>query len=131
MPLLWCGYEVRQQYRKLLCESCGYTSDIDTMKRNEEGNTTSSEEYSNSTHNTSYESKVNQYVCNNCGAVLITEPDTTATSCNFCGAPVVLADRLSGESSPYYIIPFQISKTQAQEAFKNGVKTADLLQKVS
>lgn len=126
-----CGADMKfdSNTGKLLCESCGYTSDIDTMKRNEEGNTTSSEEYSNSTNNTSYDSNVNQYVCNNCGAVLITEPDTTATNCNFCGAPVVLADRLSGESSPHYIIPFQISKAQAQEAFKKWCKNGRLTPK--
>lgn len=126
-----CGADMKYDSNtgKLLCDSCGYASDIDTMKRNEEGNTTSSEAYSNSTTNTSYDSEVNQYVCNNCGAVLITEPDTTATTCNFCGAPVVLADRLSGESSPYYIIPFQISKTQAQEAFKKWCKNGRLTPK--
>ncbi|WP_310601638.1 hypothetical protein [Anaerosporobacter sp.] len=111
---------------KLLCESCSYTSDIDTMQRNQNGNTTSSESYSNSTGSTSYGSQINQYICNNCGAVLITEPDTTATTCNFCGAPVVLADRLSGESSPHYVIPFQINKEQAQEAFKKWCKKGRL-----
>lgn len=126
-----CGADMKfdSNTGKLLCDSCGYASDIDTMKRNENGNTTSSEQYTNSTRSKTYDSDVNQYACNNCGAVLITEPDTTATTCSFCGAPVVLADRLSGESSPYYIIPFQISKEQAQEAFKKWCKNGRLTPK--
>lgn len=114
---------------KLLCDSCGYTCDIDSMKRNEEGNTTTSDNYTNETNTNSFDTDVNQYICNNCGAVLITEPDTTATTCSFCGAPVVLADRLSGELSPYYIIPFQIDKAKAQEAFKKWCKNGRLTPK--
>ena len=59
-----------------------------------------------------------QYACRNCGAVVITTADTTATHCSFCGAPVVLGDRLSGELAPAKIIPFSIGKEQAQEAFR-------------
>lgn len=59
-----------------------------------------------------------EYHCSNCGAALITDADTTATTCSFCGAPVVLSDRLSGSKAPSRVVPFTISKEQAQEAFK-------------
>ncbi len=59
-----------------------------------------------------------QYACRNCGAVVITTDDTTATKCSFCGAPVVLGDRLSGELAPAKILPFSIGKEQAQAAFR-------------
>lgn len=59
-----------------------------------------------------------QYVCNNCGAVVITTTDTTATNCSFCGAPVVLGDRLSGKKAPVWLIPFQVDKQQAISAFR-------------
>ena len=58
-----------------------------------------------------------QYQCNNCGAILITNPDTAATTCSFCGAPMILSDRLEGTLAPAKIIPFTISKQQAQDAF--------------
>ncbi|WP_167955508.1 TFIIB-type zinc ribbon-containing protein [Anaerosporobacter faecicola] len=126
-----CGADMKfdSTTGKLLCESCGFATNIDTMKQNAEGNTTHTDDYSNDTASSFYESDVNQYVCNNCGAVLITEPDTTATTCSFCGAPVVLADRLSGQSAPYYIIPFKINKSQAQEAFKKWCKNGRLTPK--
>ncbi len=68
-------------------------------------------------HSTFHEGEAHEYHCNNCGAVLITEANTAATTCSFCGAGVVLSDRLSGNLAPAKVIPFSISKEQAQEAF--------------
>lgn len=64
------------------------------------------------------EDEANEYHCENCGAVLITDKDTAATKCSFCGAGVVLAARLSGILAPQKVIPFTISKEKAIEAFK-------------
>ena len=64
------------------------------------------------------DNEAHEYHCKNCGAVIITEINTAATTCSFCGAGVVLADRLSGILAPSKVIPFSISKEQAQEAFK-------------
>lgn len=66
--------------------------------------------------------QVKQYHCKNCGADIITDQDTAATTCSFCGAAVVLSDRLSGELTPAKVIPFRISKTQAQDAFRKWCK---------
>ena len=63
------------------------------------------------------EDEAKEYHCNNCGANIVTDADTTATSCSFCGAAVVLADRVSGILAPSLVIPFTISKRQAEEAF--------------
>ncbi|WP_343208506.1 TFIIB-type zinc ribbon-containing protein [Anaerolentibacter hominis] len=70
-----------------------------------------------------------EYQCNNCGAVLITDKDTTATTCSFCGAPMILNDRLSGSLAPAKIIPFSISKEEAQAAFKKWCKNGLLTPK--
>lgn len=69
-------------------------------------------------HHTFSDHEINEYHCQNCGAVLITEPQTAATRCSFCGAGIVISDRLSGVYAPEYVIPFSITKEQAQEAFK-------------
>jgi DNA-directed RNA polymerase subunit RPC12/RpoP len=69
-------------------------------------------------HATFAENEAVQYHCKNCGAVLITDAQTTATTCSFCGAGVVIGDRLTGSLAPAKVIPFTISKEQAQEAFK-------------
>lgn len=75
-----------------------------------------------SNHNTFGENEATEYHCNNCGAVIITDAQTTATTCSFCGAGVVLGDRLSGSLAPAKVVPFTISKQQAQEAFQKWCK---------
>jgi DNA-directed RNA polymerase subunit RPC12/RpoP len=81
-----------------------------------------SEEDEPSNHSTFGENEATEYHCNNCGAVLITDAQTTATTCSFCGAGVVIGERLSGSLAPAKVIPFSINKQQAQEAFKKWCK---------
>lgn len=75
-----------------------------------------------SNHTTFKENEATEYHCKNCGAILITDAQTTATTCSFCGAGVVLGDRLTGSLAPAKVIPFTISKEQAQEAFRKWCK---------
>lgn len=58
------------------------------------------------------------YVCNSCGAELVTDASTSATFCYYCHSPLLLVDRLSGKFKPDRVIPFQISKEKAQETFR-------------
>ena len=58
------------------------------------------------------------YHCQSCGAELITDLQTTATECVYCHNPVVLKGRLSGEYRPSKVIPFKVSREQAENIFK-------------
>lgn len=78
----------------------------------------SSNEDEPSHYKTLHDNEVSEYNCKNCGAVLMTDAQTSATRCSFCGAGIVISDRLSGNLAPDSVIPFHISKEQAQEAFK-------------
>ncbi len=82
----------------------------------------SSNEDNPSDHTTFSNNEVLEYNCDNCGAVILTDPQTSATKCSFCGAGVVISDRLSGSFTPKAVIPFSISKEQAQVAFKKWCK---------
>lgn len=138
-----CGADMAfdSQTGLLRCGSCGRTDNIENMPHpsNEEGdfkyeaddddihaaNSAFEKDYEDpsdedepSNHSTFSEGEANEYHCQNCGAVLITDAQTTATTCSFCGAGVVLSDRLSGNFAPAKVIPFSINKEQAQEAFK-------------
>jgi len=140
-----CGADMAfdSQTGLLRCSSCGRTDNIEKMAsktvdsddgtvtydRNEEdtqaANSAFEKDYDDpsdtdapSRHSTFGENEATEYHCKNCGAVLITDAQTTATTCSFCGAGVVLGDRLSGSLAPAKVIPFTISKEQAQEAFK-------------
>lgn len=124
----------------LNCGSCGRSDDIEKMAgaRTSGGEVTfdmdkederiagetfdrdyadSSTEDEPGSQNTFEGDEAKQYHCHNCGAVLITDSQTTATTCNFCGAGVALGDRLRGSLAPSKVVPFTISKEQAQAAF--------------
>jgi len=58
-----------------------------------------------------------QFVCGNCGAAVITDKNTTATFCAFCGSPTIIQERLVDARKPDYIIPFAISRENAIRHF--------------
>ena len=57
------------------------------------------------------------YSCPSCGAEIMTAESTAATECYYCGNPVVLGSRLSGEFKPDSVIPFALTKDMAVDAF--------------
>lgn len=58
------------------------------------------------------------YVCPSCGAEIVTDETTAATTCYYCSNPVVLSGKLSGELKPDMIVPFKIDKKGAIDKFK-------------
>jgi DNA-directed RNA polymerase subunit RPC12/RpoP len=64
-----------------------------------------------------WESDSIQYVCNSCGAAVITDQNTAATFCAFCGSPTIIAERLVQERTPEYVLPFQYGREAAINGF--------------
>lgn len=62
------------------------------------------------------------YHCNNCGAELITDGTTSATFCLYCKSPTVIKARFTGRFKPKYLIPFKLTKKQAEELYRNWIK---------
>lgn len=56
--------------------------------------------------------------CVNCGAELETDDYTASTVCSYCGSPMLIESRFSGEALPAKILPFSFDKKKAQENFK-------------
>ncbi|MCL2564569.1 MAG: hypothetical protein FWE24_02010 [Defluviitaleaceae bacterium] len=67
------------------------------------------------------------YSCNSCAGEIIAEENTAATSCPYCGNPVVLKGQLSGCVKPDTIIPFKLSKEAAKEALLKHLSDKALL----
>lgn len=103
----------------LHCGSCQRNDSVDTFERSKSTNNSTQ---ANKNNKYFTENEATEYKCNNCGAHLITDKNTSATTCSFCGAGMVLSDRLDGHLSPELIIPFKISKEQGMEAFKSWCK---------
>lgn len=70
------------------------------------------------------------YVCNSCGGEIACDENTAASSCPFCGSPVVMMGQLSGTLRPDYVIPFKINEREAKEALKKHYEGKRLLPKV-
>lgn len=69
------------------------------------------------------------YSCPSCGAELICDASTAATSCPYCGNPTVVPGQFSGTLKPDFVIPFKLSKEDAVAALKNHYKGKPLLPK--
>lgn len=63
------------------------------------------------------------YVCNSCGAEVVTDEDTSASFCYYCHSPVLVTERLTGDFKPEKIIPFVIDKEKAKENFLRWAKS--------
>ena len=70
------------------------------------------------------------YVCKSCGGEIVGDETTGATSCPFCGNPVVMMGQFSGALKPDYVIPFKLDKKAAKEALKKHYVGKRLLPKV-
>ena len=70
------------------------------------------------------------YVCDSCGGEIVCDENTAATSCPYCGNPVVMKGNLKGFLKPDYIIPFKLDKKAAKAKFFEHLKGKRLLPKV-
>ncbi|MBQ2275737.1 MAG: hypothetical protein U0L23_09490 [Lachnospiraceae bacterium] len=69
--------------------------------------------------NKTEEFNITSYRCPSCGAELITDDYTAATTCSYCGSPTIINDRLSEENAPDLIIPFKFNKAATLEKLKH------------
>lgn len=70
------------------------------------------------------------FVCKSCGGEIVGDENTAATSCPFCGNPVVMMGQFSGALKPDYVIPFKLDKKAAKAALQKHYCGKRLLPKV-
>ncbi|MBR6407519.1 MAG: hypothetical protein IKS19_02845 [Clostridia bacterium] len=71
-----------------------------------------------------------EYVCKTCGGTITGDYNLAATSCPYCGNPVVMTGNLSGTLRPDLIIPFKLDKNAAKAALKKHVSSRKLVPKI-
>ena len=69
------------------------------------------------------------YNCPSCGAQLVCDATTAATSCPYCGNPTVIPGQFHGMLKPDYILPFRVTKEQAVAALSKYYHGKRLLPK--
>ena len=67
------------------------------------------------------------YCCPSCGAELLCDATTAATSCPYCGNPSVLPGQFAGILKPDFVLPFKLSKEDAIKALKKHYLKKPLL----
>ena len=48
------------------------------------------------------------YMCNSCSGEVVADETTGATSCPYCGSPVVMKGQFDGALRPHLVIPFKL-----------------------
>lgn len=67
------------------------------------------------------------YLCPSCGAELLCDVTTAATSCPYCGNPTVVPGQFADVQKPDYVIPFKVDKAAAMAALTQHYKGKPLL----
>lgn len=67
------------------------------------------------------------YNCPSCGAELICDATTAATSCPYCANPTIVPGQFSGSLMPDLIVPFALDKEAAKAALREHFKGKKLL----
>ena len=68
------------------------------------------------------DNEARQYRCRHCGAIFVTDNHTSVEICLFCGMQTGIGERASDDLSPVQILPFRISKKDAERAFHKWSK---------
>lgn len=101
------------------CEYCGGSFSAEELKNMEDEKNSNKEEEVEYVH----------YNCPDCGAEIITDENTAATFCVYCGNSSIIKSRLSGKFAPSKVIPFSKTKDDAIKAFKSLKKGRLLIPK--
>ncbi len=134
-PCCGAGLAFGEDVQQMHCEYCDNTFEVDAVRAyNDSLQQADRSEVQfdgqNSGWNSSEQAQMRVFVCPSCGGELITDANTAATFCPYCENPAIIETRLSGGIRPEYVIPFQKSKEDAQQAFLSLCKGKKLLPKM-
>ena len=71
-----------------------------------------------------------EYKCPCCGGEIVGDANTAASSCPFCGNPVVMMRQFSGALRPDFVTPFKPDKKAAKAGLQKHLTGKRLLPKV-
>ena len=115
---------------KLECASCGNSYDTEVIEAFAAEETSGSDIRFDMPKESFTEDDavaMHAYVCENCGAELVTDENTTATECAYCGSSAVIPAQIEGGPKPEKVIPFVITKDQATKMFEEYFKGKKLM----
>ena len=135
-----CGgaIEFDSHSQKMKCPYCDTEFDLETLKKYDEQLSREAEQKDDISDWQTDPGKqwqegetdgMNVYTCKSCGGEIVSDENTGATSCPYCGNPVILTERFRGALRPDMVIPFKLDKKAAKEAYYKHIKGRPLLPK--
>lgn len=133
-----CGGKIEfdSSLQKMKCPYCDTTFDVESLKGYDENLSTQQpdsmhwEEPAGCQWQEGETDGMRIYSCNSCGGEIVGDETTAATSCPFCGNPVVMTGLFSGDLKPDYVIPFKLDREAAKAGLNKHLKGKRLLPKV-
>ena len=129
-----CGAPLTYEAKsgKLACAACENRYELDLLEAMAGVEETGCIEFEMpaETFGESDAAQIQAYICKGCGAELMTQDTTTATQCPYCGSPTILPERIEGGVKPEKVIPFTVTKEEAQQRFEAYFKGKKLLPNV-
>lgn len=126
-----CGgrLEFDSGLQKMKCPYCDTTFDVETLEGYDDALKQDAKDdmHWDAAQQPWDDVQMGVYTCKSCGGELVCDENTAATACPFCGNPIVLTGRLSGDLKPDYVIPFKLDKKAAEAALRNHMKGKRLL----
>jgi DNA-directed RNA polymerase subunit RPC12/RpoP len=128
--------EFDSSLQKMKCPYCDTEFDVDTLRsydddlKNEQEGNMNWETAAGGQWQEGEAEGLRVYSCQACGGEIVADETTAATSCPFCGNPVVMMGQFSGALKPDFVIPFKYDKKQAVEALKKHYCGKRLLPKI-
>lgn len=107
------------------CEYCRGVFDFEQLKKYEDKKSNTQKKIVAKKN----EEGMDVYICNNCGANIVADPNVSTTSCVYCKNTAIFKDKLTGEFNPDFVIPFKHTKEDAIAAFKKIGKGKILMPK--
>ena len=133
-----CGgaitFDIKSQ--QMLCPYCDTSFEVEDVKsyNNEISNDQDSEMnwdmQSNGDWRDGELDGMSVYSCKSCGGEIVGELTTAATSCPYCGNPVVMTGQFAGSLRPDLVIPFKLDKKTAKEALNKHLTGKKFLPKI-
>ena len=103
---------------KLVCDYCGSTYEVKEVEalyadKQKASDTAARQRPQGPVWGEEEAAGLTSRTCSSCGAELVCDETTAATTCPYCGNPTVLGGKLSGKLKPEYILPFKLDKKAA------------------
>ncbi len=124
-PCCGAGLGFDPEKQKFSCEFC--LSEFDETELTNAGAAEAAEKQR--ADGEAYCEQMNLFTCPNCGAEVVADDNTVADFCYYCHNPVVHAGRLAGQLQPNKVIPFRITKEEAEGMFLKWCKSKWFLPK--